>query len=552
MEKRFRHRLIMLLIYGDVMRATWYFVYAGSALARGQVGTESAFCQSSGFFIQYATETSDYAGLVIAVHSALQVFHPSTQAAFDGLYPYRIYVYAGSFIFPVLMAGLAFVNPSFGYLTVGAFCTLPLRPFWYRLALMWVPRYVIASVIIGLAIAIYTYVGFEFRKYARQSSNHNNPLLSPTSDKSIKSQQRKGQTDATIVQPEITKPSIQKSRGNSSDLDDGDIRPRRTSSVSFVEVESLPRRAISHASVASVQSPMASVMHLSTQRNAGTRPPLTIIPSGDSIRPTRSNELQFAVNPSASIGRVMAGPAFAGRDAGPFHDIELSYGSSEKSPGQRQMERQRARIHRQLQLMFIYPLVYTLMWLIPFIQHCSNYQDKYVIHPIWALRVGAVVCMTIMGFVDCLIFSLREKPWQSIASSDGTFWGSFAVFHGSGKVRHASLAESCEVSVNGTTSTGSLMRQPVAESMSVRMKNSVRMSSSSNDRAMITNSAARARLVLEKEERLATARARIFGYARDDDEDGDISEYDHDGNESLTETMAKIDLEKGKERPVGS
>jgi hypothetical protein len=39
-------------------------------------------------------------------------------------------------------------------------------------------------------------------------------------------------------------------------------------------------------------------------------------------------------------------------------------------PGMRQMARQRARIHRQLRLMFIYPLAYTLMWVLPFVQHC--------------------------------------------------------------------------------------------------------------------------------------------------------------------------------------
>jgi hypothetical protein len=53
-----QHRLIMLLIYGDFMRATWYFVFAVVSLAQGTVRTESSFCQSSGFLIQYGKETS--------------------------------------------------------------------------------------------------------------------------------------------------------------------------------------------------------------------------------------------------------------------------------------------------------------------------------------------------------------------------------------------------------------------------------------------------------------------------------------------------------------
>lgn len=48
----------MLLVYGGLMRSTWYFTFAVYSLARGTVKTKSKFCQASGFFIQYGTETS--------------------------------------------------------------------------------------------------------------------------------------------------------------------------------------------------------------------------------------------------------------------------------------------------------------------------------------------------------------------------------------------------------------------------------------------------------------------------------------------------------------
>jgi hypothetical protein len=48
----------MLLIYGDLTRSIWYLVFAVYSLARGAVETYSPFCQTSGFFIQYGTETS--------------------------------------------------------------------------------------------------------------------------------------------------------------------------------------------------------------------------------------------------------------------------------------------------------------------------------------------------------------------------------------------------------------------------------------------------------------------------------------------------------------
>lgn len=72
---------------------------------------------------------------------------------------------------PALMAGLAFVNPTAGYISNGAFCSLPLRPCWYRLALAWIPRYLIGFIILGLAVDIYTHVGFEFRAFTKAAES---------------------------------------------------------------------------------------------------------------------------------------------------------------------------------------------------------------------------------------------------------------------------------------------------------------------------------------------------------------------------------------------
>jgi hypothetical protein len=106
----------------------------------------------------------------------------------------------------------------------------------------------------------------------------------------------------------------------------------------------------------------------------------------------------------------------------------------EVAPGIRQMARQRARIHRQLRLMLIYPLGYTLMWLLPFVQHCMMYQDYYARHPIWPLRLGGTICIPSMGFIDRLIFFLREKPWKAIATSDSTLFGSFLTWRSGANV----------------------------------------------------------------------------------------------------------------------
>ena len=48
----------MLLIFGDLMKAMWLSVLGVVSIARGTVATESAFCQASGFLVQFGTETS--------------------------------------------------------------------------------------------------------------------------------------------------------------------------------------------------------------------------------------------------------------------------------------------------------------------------------------------------------------------------------------------------------------------------------------------------------------------------------------------------------------
>ncbi|KAF2492009.1 hypothetical protein BU16DRAFT_100712 [Lophium mytilinum] len=102
------------------------------------------------------------------------------------------------------------------------------------------------------------------------------------------------------------------------------------------------------------------------------------------------------------------------------------------------MTGQRARIQRQIRLQFIYPLIYVCMWIFPFTLHCLQYQDRYAQHPPFALSILVVLCLTSMGTVDCLIFSLRERPWRHMPRSDHTFWGSFVCWHGN---RHGEYAQ---------------------------------------------------------------------------------------------------------------
>ena len=83
-------------------------------------------------------------------------------------------------------------------------------------------------------------------------------------------------------------------------------------------------------------------------------------------------------------------------------------------------------IKRQLRFLFIYPLVYMLMWVIPFISHSLMYSDHIAHNPPFILSCFVTVIIALQATVDCWLFSTREKPWRYIPGTRGTFWDSFA------------------------------------------------------------------------------------------------------------------------------
>ncbi|EOA87030.1 uncharacterized protein SETTUDRAFT_115758, partial [Exserohilum turcica Et28A] len=434
MEKQFRHRLVVILIYGDLVRASCYFVAAIATLVNAHVDNDSAFCQASGFFILYGTETSDFAVLVIAIHTALQVFRPSGQQHSDGLYRYRRYVYAGTLFFPATMAGMAFVNPRGGYLLQGAFCTLPIRPFWYRLALAWIPRYMVVLMIISLAIAIYMYVGWEFQSYNAMSKNYG---LNTTSDISVN--QESQPTSTSLIGRHYA-------TGKDVALPTGSAVPQEQLAHHAWHASSPSQDANCNESCgtssstclrATSTSPTAQSLPTGTRRlfhaqPSGTaQPSLFSTPSTPTVRCLDSTD-NVHIPPSrqatCDVTDTMSTTTMTGPSLPPLSSPCTTTHTQRPDAHSTRMMQQRARIHRQLRLMFIYPLVYTLMWLIPFINHCTMYSDHLATHPLWGLRLGNTVCMASMGLADCIVFSLRERPWRAIASSDGTLWGSFWVW----------------------------------------------------------------------------------------------------------------------------
>jgi G protein-coupled receptor GPR1 len=165
MRRSYRHYLILFLILSDTWKSLWYFIFPIVVFTGGKVNSSSDFCQVSGFLLSLGLESSDFAILMIALHTILYVFQRPQIKGEGGLYPYRKYIYPLWLSLPVLSAGLAFSNSGEGYVTSGTFCYLPKRPIWYRLALAWVPRYLIFITIFAMCTVIFFWVNRKFRGF---------------------------------------------------------------------------------------------------------------------------------------------------------------------------------------------------------------------------------------------------------------------------------------------------------------------------------------------------------------------------------------------------
>ncbi|KAF1348031.1 G protein-coupled glucose receptor regulating Gpa2-domain-containing protein [Delphinella strobiligena] len=436
MKRNFRRQLIGLLICGDFFKSAWFLVFAATALAKHGIATDSKFCQANGFLLQAALECCDVAILFMSVHMSLQIFYPTSKVfGHDGLYRFRHTVLCLFLMLPLISASLAFVNTRHGYISQGPFCTLPLRPYWYRLALTWIPRYIIWFYIMFVALRIYLQVGRGFTVFARQEG--------------------KGSTEERGSGPKI--------------------ESRRGSRVTFVP-DGLGPTMLVH-------------------------PPLDQKPSTGSLCTMSSSKSNGNSNGDSSIGGTRP-PTLEPIEEGHADNPEQGYNLMS---GDTPLKKRRRAIQRQLRLLFIYPMVYMIMWAIPFVYHSMNYSDHYAQHPIFALGMLNIICQCGLGFVDSTVFSWREKPWQHIPGSDGTFFGSFMFwrFDREHSVERSTTPAPSKIPATGQASNQERRKTWVNSVSHSSMKSGMHRKtfSGSSDRSAMDAERAAERLALERADR---------------------------------------------------
>lgn len=168
----FRHQLIFFLVVYDYIKALFLLMYPARVIAHSNVYYDVSFCKVVGFFTALAIEGSDLAILSFAVHVALLIYRPNVKvntgsAIEGGLYPYRIYVYVLSVVVPIFLAALAFASPA-SYAPLTNWCYLSTQVLWCRLALSWVPRYIIIVAIFVIYGCVYRHVTKQYSLVARR------------------------------------------------------------------------------------------------------------------------------------------------------------------------------------------------------------------------------------------------------------------------------------------------------------------------------------------------------------------------------------------------
>ena len=310
------------------------------------------------------------------------------------------------------MASLAFVNGADAYVTAGTYCYLPKRPLWYRLALAWIPRYLILLTISVLYAGIYVYVKIKFHNFSAmiiggsslQRGEYVDDITNATAATTTRPNSVVGALSSESKLGIV--PSGQNTVGSSRSM-----HSRHPSVTSNLRSSLLIGRKRSRTGSSDCSSRTRFSAH-------SLLPPKDFVPSaaaaGFSNTDQNVSPATSCKTDTTSSGNATFALAVAEASAVVGHDNSTQPACVAR-PDSATLALVKARdaISRQLRFLFVYPLVYLLMWTIPFANHCLVYSDAYVEHPSPALTTISTIMLALQGGVDCWLFCWRERPWKA-------------------------------------------------------------------------------------------------------------------------------------------
>lgn len=399
-RRSFRHQLVMLLIISDFFKAVCEVVYPAATIASGSTAS-GPLCTTTGFFATTFVNATDFAVLVIAIHTAVCIFRPSQGglgAEEAGLYRWRYQVYVCWALYSVTLASLAFLNTNTAYTSSVSWCFLPIRPFYWRISLSWGPRYAILLFIFILYLTIFIYVKRKFNSFRQMFATSVLDVDSSSLDTS--------ETDFGVVESGQVTPLVKELKTHNL------LDARQPQSPLYSNVNSLQSGVNDY------------FMHPARLGSAAGQTDETLVEGVPSVFAPREYRKQSVISINlpeqlqsrrTSVVSLDRGVGPGGR-ARPFSEERDSLaGHSPRNANDRMdpLRLQRARIVKQLKHLFIFPVVYLLMWIIPFCYHMTQYHDRYALDPVIGLAAVAAFIIPLHGFIDVLVYAQNEKPWRS-------------------------------------------------------------------------------------------------------------------------------------------
>ncbi|KAI1804247.1 G protein-coupled glucose receptor regulating Gpa2-domain-containing protein [Daldinia bambusicola] len=458
MRRSFRHDLIMLLIQSDMTKALWLVVCPLAFFARKPIDSGSTSCQVLGFLLTMSIEASDIAVLLIAVHTALFILRPRNSRGAAGLYPYRRIAYICWAIIPIILAAVVPITGGH-FEDNGPQCYLPARPTWYLRGLSWIPRYIIVAAIVVTYSFLYIYVAIRFRRFSKDQRRVSTVHGDDPRPNLKRDHRRDNSGDVPPTPPFTDYTFLDSARDSLAKEDDPSDHQRSVAStmsslnfggttpVSLRRPEQSLRgpvrwnplegpidgyfdsrvRRSSHASF-SASSPRAeATIPIRPPEVIHYHPPKSPQSTNGNSRWKHSmsfgsNSVPGSVSNMASSLRRGLPRANGSRQSSSSNSVSLPQEETEDT-----MRRSREKQQRQLRLLFVYPVIYIITWVAPFVSHILRYDgnDGFLgetMEPV-ALQIVSIASLCIGAAVDCCFFCAWEKPWLHL---HGGFWGGLA------------------------------------------------------------------------------------------------------------------------------
>ncbi|QOU21573.1 hypothetical protein BRETT_001298 [Brettanomyces bruxellensis] len=498
----------MLIIF-DFIKALALLLYPAVAEATKESIMESIpFRNVLGWFTCFSIEGGDFIILCFAVHIALLVFFPNQKFKFynhnrlttsnpqeGGLYPFRIYLYMISIVFPSLISSVGYVSTQ-GYTSEVNWSFLTtVRPVWY---FTWIFRYCIVIIILSMYVGTYVHVTHQYKVVSSKMNlegGQKHTMLSTLLRDSV--WYKLGKFVMMLVFPDVQISAKLHGRALNSKTDMANIRKLHArNDISFNEDPfsnsqgtSSTNNTYSGQEVERQEKEEREEMEemggrkerkkrQGRKKNAGRKE----IDEGDGRKENQENQEGEENNEREENGQ----PEFPQLDHQSTNSDEATEVESTESEKVRRLQRdmgldiqrmlhreamdrfevRRAQIMKQMKVIFVYPVSYLLLWMFPFIHQC------YVLKHNGEVTSNTYVWYAMAAFfqafnctIDTLVFLYRERPWTlTVARVDPGMrfsyslwrhWLSFLPgYHLDGQTRPGSAVSGC--SGGSGSSRGSL------------------------------------------------------------------------------------------------